>query len=120
MHNILLNKFFSLKENVNLKSTNLESDKVHSLSLEECIRMYDREDSRKNSLESKASTLLSASALLISVLSFFITFSTILINFKTYSWLYGTLDMLVIFFVGACMVFLLKSIKIKNYHVPLA
>ena len=88
-----------------------------NLALEECIRTYEREISRKNTLESKASTILSTNAIVISILIGLMTliFSDI-VNFK-----YTIVILLDIFssiLVFISIIYSLKVLKIKKRCIP--
>ncbi len=92
--------------------------KTPSLALEECIRAYDREIARKNSLESKASALLSTSAIVVSLLNSFIAFIIAgIVNFSNFGILI-VLNVGTTILIGISIYWSLSALKIKEHFFP--
>jgi len=91
---------------------------MSKLALEECIRAYDREIVRKNSLESKASALLSTNAIVISILNSFIAFIIARIITFDNSGILIILNIVAIIIIGFSIYWSLDVLKIKKHFFP--
>ncbi|AEG17673.1 hypothetical protein [Methanobacterium paludis] len=90
----------------------------NSLVLEECIRTYDREISRKTSLESKASSLLSTNALVVSILNAFTAFIVAgIVTFNNLGILI-ILNIIATIIIGISIYWSLDVLKIKKHFIP--
>ncbi|WP_321421298.1 hypothetical protein [uncultured Methanobacterium sp.] len=91
---------------------------VSNLSLEECIRTYEREIVRKSSLESKASALLNTSAIVISILNSFVAFIVAgIISFSNFGILI-VLNIIATILIGISIYWSLDILKIKQHFIP--
>lgn len=88
-----------------------------SLSLDECIKSYDREISRKSALESKASALLSANAIVISLLIglFTLIFSEF-ISFD-YNQITIVINFIALYLIFVSIHYSLKALEIKSQYI---
>jgi hypothetical protein len=88
------------------------------LALEECIRTYEQEISRKNTLESKASTILSTNAIVISILIGLVTL--ILTNSSNFKYVFVIiiLNLFALILVFISIIYSLKTIEIKKRFIP--
>lgn len=90
---------------------------ISSLSLEECVRNYDRENSRKDSLESKASYILAAISIFTGIWGTLITYiaSKPKINITIFS----IFAALTVIFIGVCGFYAIRVLKIRDYKYPI-
>lgn len=92
---------------------------ITPLSLEECIRNYDRENSRKESLESKASYFLVIVSILtaiwLGVISYVITKEIL----SSLSMLFLFFSLITLIFIGLSCFFAFEVLKVRKYNYPL-
>ena len=88
------------------------------LSLEECIRAYEREVVRKNSLESKASALLNTNAIVVSILNIFAAFVIAkLVTLENFGILI-ILNIIATLLIGISIYWALDVLRIKKLFIP--
>lgn len=91
---------------------------LSSIALEECIRSYEREIARKNSLESKASTLLNTSAIVVTILNSFIAIIISKIIILDNVVILIALNILALIFILFSIFMSFDVLKIQNYFTP--
>lgn len=89
-----------------------------SFALEECIRTYEREITRKNSLESKATALLNTNAIVVSILNSFIAFIVAGIVTFNYFEILIFLNIISIILIGISIYWSLNVLKLKKQFIP--
>lgn len=92
--------------------------KISQLTLDEVIRAYELEMSRKNSLESKASALLNTSAIVISIVNGIIAIIVVRIITFNNSEILVSLNIIAIVLIMYSLFYSLKILKVKKLLTP--
>jgi hypothetical protein len=99
-----------------LKQINIMT--LSSLGLEECVRNYDRENTRKDSLESKASYILVAISIFTGIWGTLITYITKDSNIST-NFFIIICTVLTIIFIAVCGLYAIRVLRIQDYKYPI-
>jgi len=91
----------------------------NDLGLDECIRIYERENIRKQSLESKASYLLGIVAIFTGIWGNIIKDIINISSTNFISLIIICLNVLTIILIGSCAIYCLKVLKIRKYAFPI-
>ena len=93
--------------------------RLSSLGLEECIRNYDRENSRKNSLESKASYILVAISIFTGIWGSLITYISSNPNISTNITIFSIFAILTMIFIGLSGFYAIRVLRVRDYKYPI-
>jgi hypothetical protein len=92
---------------------------TNDLGLDECIRIYERENIRKQSLESKASYSLGVVAIFVGIWGNIIKDIINIHSISFLSLIIICLNILIVILIGSCAFYCLNVLKIRKYAFPI-